>query len=110
MLSSKWVRSGLTVAVVVIAVTVGYFYFLAPRNPAKVVPVTRLAQDVQLGNVKQIAVRGTALDVTYRDGTTATSTKATSDGSVEQVMTNLGVSPDRLTAVEIVYQTSNQLG
>ncbi|MBI4786246.1 MAG: ATP-dependent zinc metalloprotease FtsH [Chloroflexi bacterium] len=110
MFSNKWVRSGLAIAVVLIAAAVVYFSFFQPPTLPPVIPITKLGQDVQLGNVKRISVNGATLNVTYRDGVTARSTKVSPEGSFEKTLNNLTVSPDRIAAVEIVYEHPTQFG
>src|SRR5512142_2035597 len=107
---NRWVRLGLVVGLVFIVAAVGYSNFFQPAKPDTAIPITKLGQDVQLGNVKKITVNGTKLTITYRDGVTATSTKATTDGSIEKTLSNLGVTPDRLASVEIAYEYPVQFG
>ncbi|MGE5264231.1 MAG: ATP-dependent zinc metalloprotease FtsH [Acidobacteriota bacterium] len=110
MFLNKWVRIGFVAAVLSIAALVAYSAFLQPNSPATVVPISKLGQDVQLGNVKRISVDGTKLNITYRDGVTATSAKSTTDGSIEKTLSNLGVSPAQMAGVEIVYQGASPWG
>ena len=110
MLLNKWVRAGLSSGVILIAAAVIYFNFFQPTKPAPVIPITKLGQDIQLGNVRRIAVDGTRLTITYRDGVTATSNKAPGEGSLEKTLNNLSVAPERIAAVEIVYEHATQFG
>jgi cell division protease FtsH len=83
--------------------------FQQPRQPNSI-PISSVAQDVQAGRVKKIASSGTTLTVTYRDNTTAVSTKSNRDISVEETLRNLGDTPDKIAAVEIVYEQPAQWG
>jgi cell division protease FtsH len=69
-----------------------------------------MAQDVQLGNVKKISSNNTTLNVTYKDGTTVVSNKASRDTSVEETLKNLGVDSNKISAVDIVYEQPPQWG
>ncbi len=110
MVLNKWVRSGLTLALMIMAAVVFYVYFMRPSQPTTVIPITKLGQDVQLGTVRRIAVNGAALNITYQDGVTATSAKGTTDIGVEKTLMDLGVSPARIAAVEIVYESPSRWG
>ena len=110
MLLNKWVRAALASGVLLIAAAVIYFNFFQPTKPAPVIPITKLGQDVQLGTVKTISVNGTTLNITYRDGVTATSTKATQEGSLEKTLNDLSISPERIAGVEIAYERPSQFG
>ncbi len=109
MLVNNWVRIVFGLVAILIIAAVGYA-FLRPSQSMRVVSISQLAQEVQAGHVKRIAVDGTTLTITYRDGTTATSTKGTPDGSLESQLTDLGVSPDPLAGAEITYEHPVQLG
>jgi cell division protease FtsH len=63
-----------------------------------------------MGSIKKISVSGTTLNITYRDGVTAISTKATTEGSIEKTLNDLSVSPDRIAAVGIAYEHPMQFG
>ncbi len=104
------VRVGLTIALVVV-VALGLFLFLArPSQPNRTIPITQLGQDVQAGLVKNISVDGAKLNITYRDGTTSTSTKANVDNSLENTLSDLGISPGQMSGVEITYQEPSHVG
>ncbi len=107
MIPNKWIGSSLPFLLVII-VTAGYFYFSQPAQPVTLIPISQLGQDVQLGTVKKISVNGTLLNVTYRDGATATSVKSTADGSIEATLGNLSVSRDRIAGVDITYEQPSQ--
>ncbi len=92
-----------------VAIVLSYF-FRSSQPPVKSIPISRLGQDVQLGTVKRISVEGTQLHVTYRDGVTVDSTKANQDLSIEKSLLSFGVAPERIAAVDIVYQTPPEWG
>lgn len=105
MILNKWVRFGLTFLLVIMAAGVGYWFFLRPTQAAATpIPISKLAQDVQRGTVQRISVSSATLNITYRDGVTAVSTKVTADGSIEGTLINLDVSPAQIAAVDITYE------
>ncbi len=72
----------------------------------KQISVSELAQDVESGQVKSIAVSGNSVDVTLKDGTKAVSQKESETGIVE-TLKSYGVSPEALGAVDIAIQDDN---
>ncbi len=110
MSSKKWFRFGLTSLLTVIAVAIAFSYFSRSSRPANPIPISKLSQDVQLGTVKQISVDGTQLHVTYRDGVQALSNKVNQESSIEKSLLSFGVSPDRIAAVDILYQSPAEWG
>lgn len=107
MTMAKSIRLVLPVLLIIGAVSAGYFFFNQPQPPPTV-PVSKLGQDVQSGAVKRIVVDGTRLNITYREGAPAISFKVNADTSVEETLSNLGVSSSRLSAVEITYEKPQQ--
>ncbi len=106
---NKWGRLSLLIVLGLIA-AVGYFYYTQTPRPSTLIPISKLGQDVQLGTVQKIAVNGTALSITYRDGTSATSINAAGDAGIEKTLNNLGVLPGKIAAVDITYDQPSQWG
>ncbi len=107
MMRNRWIRSGISLLLVLTAVAV-YFYFFEPSTPATPIPISKLAQDVQAGAVQNISVQGASLDVTYNDGATATSFLANQDATIEKTLDSFGVSPNRIAAVGITYERPSE--
>ncbi len=104
MILNRWVRLGLSILLVVLAAGAAYYFLLRPSRPVTLIPINKLGQDVRLGTVRQISVNGATLNVTYRDGTVAQSSKATADSAIEAALADFGVSPAQMAGVEIVYE------
>ncbi len=104
------VRIGFVIALVAVVAFGGYLFLAQPRHPGPAISITQLGQAVQAGTVRRIAVNGSALTITYRDGTTATSIKANANDGIEKTLSDLGVSAAATTGVEITYQEPSQLG
>src|SRR5512142_849327 len=110
MSSNQWFRNGFIYLLILVAIAALFFnIFQQPRQP-NTIPISKAAQDVSLGTVKKISANGTNLTLTYKDGQTAISTKANRDVGVEETLKNLGVAPDKISAVDIVYEQPAQWG
>ncbi|MGE5261942.1 MAG: ATP-dependent zinc metalloprotease FtsH [Acidobacteriota bacterium] len=110
MTSNQWFRNGFIYLLILVAIAALFFnIFQQPRQPNSI-PISKAAQDVQLGTVKKIASSGTTLTLTYKDSQTAITTKANRDIGVEETLKNLGVAQDKIAAVDIVYEQPAQWG
>ncbi|MBI3742078.1 MAG: hypothetical protein HY257_10050, partial [Chloroflexi bacterium] len=109
MTANPWLRNGFIYLLILVAVGALFFQVFQPPQKTNLVSVSTVALDVQNGLVKKISSVGNTLTVTYKDiGKTATSAKANRDVSVEESLKNLGVSPDKILGVEIVYEQPPQ--
>lgn len=111
MSSNPWFRNGFIYLIILVALGALFInFFQQPRQPNSV-PISKLAQSVQAGAVKKISSNGTLLTITYKDVTTTEiAAKASRDATVEETLRNLGVTPDKIGAVEIVYEQPPQWG
>src|SRR5574340_868653 len=110
MSSNQWFRNGFIYLLILVAILALFFnFFQQPRQPDSI-PISRAAQDVQLGLVKKISAAGTTLTLSYKDGSSKVTTKASRDISVEETLRNLDVAPDKIGVVDIVYEQPAQWG
>ncbi|MBI5034546.1 MAG: ATP-dependent zinc metalloprotease FtsH [Chloroflexi bacterium] len=111
MASNQWLRNGLIYLLILVAVVALFFqFFQQPKQPNSI-PISKVAQSVQAGTVKKVVSTGTNLTVTYKDSNIQeVATKANRDQSVEEALKNLGVSADKIAAVEITYENPTQWG
>ncbi|MBI5304878.1 MAG: ATP-dependent zinc metalloprotease FtsH [Chloroflexi bacterium] len=108
--NQQWFRNGFIYLLILVAiVALGFSIFQQPRQP-NAIPVSKVAQDIELGNVRKISANGSTLTVTYRDGTSVITNKANREIGVEETLKNLGVSPDKISSVDIVYEQPTQWG
>jgi len=104
----QWFRNGFIYLLILVAiVALGFGIFQQPRQP-NAIPISKVAQDIELGNVRKVSSNGTTLTVTYKDGSSVTTNKANRDVTVEETLKNLGVSPDKVSTVDIVYEQPPQ--
>jgi cell division protease FtsH len=106
--SNQWFRNGFIYLLILVAiVALGFGIFQQPRQPNPV-PISQVARDIELGNVKKVSANGSQLNVTYNDGMTVVTNKASREVSVEETLQNLGVSRERISATAIVYEQPTQ--
>lgn len=106
--NNQWFRNGFVYLLILVALAALFFNIFQPQKPAAAIPVSKVAQDVQNGLVRKISVNQATLTVEYKDsGRTATSTKSR-DATVEDTLRNLGVSSDKILAVDISYENPPQ--
>ncbi len=111
MATNPWLRNGLIYLLIVVAVVALFFQFFQQPKQPNAIPISKVAQSVQAGTIKKIVSSGTTLTVYYKEGgLQETSTKANRDSSVEEALKNLGVSPDKIAAVDIQYDNPTQWG
>ncbi|MBI5650872.1 MAG: ATP-dependent zinc metalloprotease FtsH [Chloroflexi bacterium] len=108
MVQNKWRSFGFILLMVSIVAVAGYFYFFQPKPLIVFIPISQLGHDVQLGFVKSIAVNDTVINIVYKDDSVATSIKSAGDRGIEKTLTNLGVAPVRIAAVDITYEKPSQ--
>ena len=73
------------------------------------VDLTRIARDVQDGNVTSITVRGTEVEATLKDKSILHSTKESTD-SLSTVLKNYGVPSDKVLAVPVDVKVASGAG
>ncbi|MFA6006787.1 MAG: ATP-dependent zinc metalloprotease FtsH [Candidatus Paceibacterota bacterium] len=89
------------IAIVVLMIfTSAYSLFSPEKKTQTEVPVSDVAKEITLGNVTKIAVEGDQLNITLRDGKTEFAKKEPGS-TVYETIQAYGVSPDRLSAVQI---------
>ncbi|MCC7356982.1 ATP-dependent zinc metalloprotease FtsH [Candidatus Uhrbacteria bacterium] len=74
--------------------------FVNLDNKSQRVDLTRIARDVQDGNIASITIRGSEVEATLKDKTVLRSTKESTD-SLSTVLKNYGVSSDKVLAVPV---------
>lgn len=105
MTSNPWIKNGLIWLLVVIAGGALFISLYKPQSQPTSIPISKLAQSVTAGTVSKISSNGTTLTISYKDTPiTQVTSKATRDTTVEETLRNLGVAPERIAAVEIVYE------
>jgi cell division protease FtsH len=109
MTSNQWLRNGLIYLLIFVAVVALFFqFFQQPKQPNSV-PISKIAQSVQAGQVKKLVSTGSTITAHYKEGALQeVATKASRETSVEETLRNLGVAADKIAAVDIVYENPTQ--
>ena len=95
----------LTTVLLLVLLTAGYSYFADTKVEPEELSVSEIAQQVKAGEVAEIVVRGSKLEVSYTDETrNPGEAKKENDAAVTETLVALGVSTDQLNAVKIDVQ------
>jgi cell division protease FtsH len=92
----------LSTVLVLMLVAAAYSYIADRQEKPEEVSLSTIAAGVKSGEVKEIVVRGSKLEVSYKDeNRKAAEGKKETDASVTETLTNLGVTPEQVAAVSI---------
>lgn len=95
----------LTTIFILVLVTIGYSMLVDQQDKPTELAITEVAQQVNNGEVKEIIVRGSQLEVHYTDETkTQGIAKKENDAAVTETLTALGVAPEKLNTIKIDVQ------
>ena len=99
-----WNNIASTVLILVM-ITVAYTLVADTQEPPEELSISEIVSQVQNGEVREIIVRGSALEVNYVDDTrNSGEAKKETDAAITETLVNLGVTTDQLTAVKIDVQ------
>lgn len=90
----------LTILLVFLLLVSAYSYFSERKDKVEPLSLTQLATDIRDSKIKEIAIEGTDLTVTYVDDTTKESKKEV-EGTFSETMKNYGVLPEELAPIKI---------
>lgn len=100
----------LSTVLVLVLITAAYSYFVENKEEPEELSVSEVANQVKAGEVSSIIVRGSELEVTYKDSTRNEGVaKKEADSAVTETLAALGVTTDQLNAVEIDVQNETGL-
>ena len=98
----------LSTVLLLIALTLVYSYVGDSTQKPEEVSVSQIAERVKAGEVKEIVVKGSALEVTYLDETRLPSeSKKENDAAVTETLTNLGVTAEQISKVSISVENES---
>lgn len=96
---------------ILIMVTVLFSYLTDSRSKPEELSLTEVVSQVKANEVKEIIVRGSVLEINYRDDTrNSGEAKREVDASVTESLTNLGVTSEELAEVNIDVRRETGFG
>ena len=95
----------LSTVLLLVFVSAAYSYLTDTRVKPVEISVSEAVTQVKSGEVKEIVVRGSVLELTYTDeNRTPAEAKKETDAAVSETLTNLGVTAEELSRVSIDVQ------
>jgi cell division protease FtsH len=92
----------LSTVLLLVALTFLYSYVSDTAVTPEEISVSQIAERVKAGEVKQIVVKGSRLEVFYIDETrTQSESKKENDAAITETLTNLGVSTEQISKMSI---------
>ncbi len=104
---NPFVKNVLAVVLILIALGGVFSLLYFPASDSHAISVSQLVTDINQGKVEKITIAGNALDITYKDDTTATSMKEANTG-ITDLLANLGVNQENLHQVQIDVQPEHE--
>jgi len=101
-MGSRWMRNSfvyLLILVAVIAIVVAFFRPSSGSTSKK--DLTTVIADANAGSISKLEVKGDTLKITKTDGSTYTSRKESAQISIFTVLSDSGVPPNKIPAIEI---------
>ncbi len=101
----------LSTVLLLIALTFVYSYIADTGEKPEEISVSQIAERVKAGEVNKIVVKGSTLEVFYSDETRNRSeSKKENDAAITETLTNLGVSTEQISAMQISVENESGLG
>mgnify|MGYP006299435717 CR=1 FL=1 len=101
----------LTTVLLLIFIMAAYSYVNDTTEPPEELTLSQVVEQIQNGEVSELVVRGSTLEVSYTGETrVGGEAKRETDAAITDTLTNLGVTPEQLSAVEIDVQNPTGFG
>lgn len=101
----------LSTVLLLIFITLAFSYVTENQTKPDQLSLSEVVGQVKSGEVKEIIVRGSKLEIKYNDETrNVAETKRETDASVTESLSNLGVSPEQLSTIKIDVQRETGFG
>lgn len=95
----------LSTVLLLIIITFAFSYMTEKQTKPDQLSLSEVVGQVKAGEIKEIVVRGTKLEIKYNDETrNIAETKKETDASITESLSNLGVSTEQLSAIKIDVQ------
>ncbi|USN88302.1 MAG: ATP-dependent metallopeptidase FtsH/Yme1/Tma family protein [Candidatus Nomurabacteria bacterium] len=101
----------LSTVLLLVLITLVFSHLTDTQQKPEEISLSEVVTQVKAGEVKEIIVRGSKLEINYTDETrNSAETKRETDASVTESLTNLGVTTDQLNAIKIDVQRETGFG
>ena len=101
----------LSTVLLLIFITFAFSYLTENQAKPDQLSLSEVVNQVKAGEVKEIVVRGTKLEIKYNDETrNMAETKKETDASITESLSNLGVSTEQLSVIKIDVQRETGFG
>lgn len=101
----------LSTVLLLIFIMAGFSYLSDSREKPEELSISEVVNQVKSGEVAEIVVRGSVLEISYTDETrTKAEAKREVDASVTESLTNLGVTTEELSQIKIDVQRETGFG
>lgn len=95
----------LSTVMLLVFITLVFSYLSENKKPPEELSISDVVTQVQAGEVKEIIVRGSKLEISYNDETrNPGEAKRETDASVSESLVNFGVTPEQLKSITIDVQ------
>ncbi len=109
-MNTKWSRNAFVYLLIIVAGAALFFNVYRPGNSPQTISLSELAIGINDGSVESIAVNGDVISVSLGGLTEKLSARREADVPITETLTELGVSPEKLAAVSIKYETDGNSG
>ncbi len=101
----------LTTVLLLVFITFAFSYLTEQKQEPEELSISEVVGQVKAGEVSEIIVRGSQLEIKYNDETrNAGEAKRETDASITESLTNLGVSTEQLNSIKIDVQRETGFG
>jgi cell division protease FtsH len=105
---SNLVKNLISVLLIFLIISAVFALFSPSLEKTKQIDFSQLVADLNQGKIKKISVSSNDLEITYQDGTLATSLKET-EGTLSQSLVNYGADKTKLASVDIELKKESAL-
>ncbi|MCB0142856.1 MAG: ATP-dependent zinc metalloprotease FtsH, partial [Caldilineaceae bacterium] len=102
-MNGNWNRNAFVYLLILVAGAALFFNIYRSPEAPKPISLTELAKRVEAGDVQAITVNGDTIEVDLGENRNKLTTRRELDVPITQTLTDLGVTPEKLTAVDIQY-------
>ncbi len=101
----------LSTVLLLVMVTAVYTYYVEGQDTPEELTLSQVAEQLKAGEVSEIIVRGTTLEVNYTDETrNSGEAKKETDSSITETLVNLGVTTEQVSSIALDVQNPTGFG